>query len=156
MLSNSASFVLPTTPSTYSDFSTETNATYEIVTPAPKGNITIKKTLLNTDPLIAGESSVTYSIVVTNNGPSQVTIAATDLFTGPLPDGQWACTDGIGGTCTNGSYSGFGDLLNYELQLDVGGQVTFITNGTLEDPTQTSFTNTFSVSGTYGTTLIGE
>jgi uncharacterized repeat protein (TIGR01451 family) len=67
--------------------------------------------------------TVTYTIVVTNNGPTQVTGAnVTDTFPAEITSLIWTCAADSGATCTPGPGSGnINDLVN----IPVGKKVTY-------------------------------
>jgi uncharacterized repeat protein (TIGR01451 family) len=72
-------------------------------------------------------AAFTYTIVVTNAGPSAVTDARVqDTLPPPLAGFTWTCTGGNGGTC--GSASGAGDI-DALVSLPVSGSATFTVTG---------------------------
>jgi len=66
---------------------------------------------------------LTYTIMATNNGPSNATGASvTDQLPSSLTGATWNCTGAFGGTC--GAPSGSGSI-NQTVNLPVGGSVTY-------------------------------
>ncbi len=95
-------------------------------------------------PYIAGEP-LTYTIVVTNNGPNNVTGAhVVDLLPAPLADFSWTCSaNGAGALCGTagpvvGDISSFVDLPN-------GTQAVFTVTGTVPSDTTGGLSNTATV-----------
>ena len=66
--------------------------------------------------------SVTYTIVVTNSGPSDVTGATvTDTLPAAIASATWTCVAGGGGSCTASGAGSIGDTVN----LPVGATLTY-------------------------------
>ncbi len=77
---------------------------------------------------VAPGDPVTYTIVVTNNGPNDVVGArVADTFTMDLINPSWTCVGGGGGTCTA---SGSGDI-NDAVAIPTGGTVTYTVDATV-------------------------
>ena len=100
------------------------------LTVTPVADLAITKTDGVTD--VARGATITYTIVVTNNGPSAVTGATV---TDTLPDDDtltnvtWTCTASGSSACsTPGPGSG---NINATVNLPAGGQVTFSVTGTV-------------------------
>lgn len=94
---------------------------------------------------VAG-SSLTYTIIVTNNGPSAVTGATvTDTLPAALSSFTWTCTTaGSGASCgTAGPVVG---NINALVDLPVGTQAVFTVSGTVPLGTTGTINNTASVS----------
>src|SRR6185436_17516099 len=73
-------------------------------------------------------TSVTYTIVASNAGPSNVTGATVaDTFPVAISGVTWTCTGAGGGTCPA---SGSGNI-NNAVNITVGGTVTFTATGTI-------------------------
>jgi uncharacterized repeat protein (TIGR01451 family) len=94
-------------------------------------------------------SAITYTIVVTNNGPSTVTGAAvTDSFPSVLTGVTWTCTASAGSVCVPGS-GGYGNgSINgnkVTLSLLTGGSATFSANATVSLAATGTLSNTASV-----------
>ncbi len=94
---------------------------------------------------VAG-SSLTYTIIVTNNGPSAVTQATvSDTLPAALSSFTWTCTTaGSGASCgTSGPVTGD---INALVDLPVGTQAVFTVSGTVPLATTGTINNTASVS----------
>ncbi|NOT61652.1 MAG: DUF11 domain-containing protein, partial [Acidobacteria bacterium] len=93
----------------------------------------------------------TYSIVVTNNGPADVTGA---LVNDPLPAGittaNWSCAAGPGASCSPAS--GSGALNNVSVTLPLSASVTFSFTITVPAAFTGNLTNTATVTVPAGTT----
>jgi uncharacterized repeat protein (TIGR01451 family) len=82
---------------------------------------------------------ITYSIVVSNAGPGNVTGATvTDVLPAVILGATWTCAGAGGGTCTA---SGSGDI-NDSANLPVGGTVTYTLNGTVSQSAGATLSNT--------------
>ena len=89
-------------------------------------DLAITKT--NNATSVAPGSAVTYTIVVTNNGPSAVVGATvTDVAPAALTGVTWTCTASAGNSCPA---SGTGNM-NASVSLVAGGTATFTLTGTL-------------------------
>ncbi|MEW6400310.1 MAG: SdrD B-like domain-containing protein, partial [Chloroflexota bacterium] len=98
---------------------------------------------------------ISYSITVTNAGPSAVSGATvTDLFPTPNPLAgpiSWTCTTSGGATC-GGSASGSGNI-NRTVNMPVGSTVTFTTtSGNVASNASGFLVNTASVAAPVGVT----
>lgn len=78
--------------------------------------------------------TVTYNIVVTNNGPESANgLLVTDSLPAGLTSVTWTCSATAGAAC--GNANGFGDLSETIPTLPNGGRVTFSITGTFDtDP----------------------
>ena len=106
---------------------------------------------------VNASGSTTYTVQVTNNGPSQVA-AATVADTPPagLTFGAWTCAvsnAGSGGTVTTacGTGSGSGNL-NTLVTMKSGAIITYTVNATVASTASGSLANTATVSPPDGTT----
>jgi uncharacterized repeat protein (TIGR01451 family) len=100
-------------------------------------------------PSIAAGSSVTYTIVVSNPGPSNVMGATVkDALPAALAAATWTCTGSMGGTCTA---SGSGDI-NDSANLPSGSSVTYTLTATVAAGASGTLVNTATVSAPAGVT----
>jgi uncharacterized repeat protein (TIGR01451 family) len=93
---------------------------------------------------------ITYTIVVTNAGPSDVTGATvTDNFAG-VNTVSWTCAPGAGASCTP---SGTGDINDNVVNIPAGSSVTYTVDATVDaTPTTGTLSNTASVAAPAGVT----
>lgn len=90
----------------------------------------------------------TYTIVVSNAGPSNITGATvTDNFPAQILTANWTCAGVGGGVCTAVGAGNISDLVN----LPVGSSVTYTVNVTT-DLTASNLVNAASVTGPVGYT----
>lgn len=88
-------------------------------------------------------SLLTYTIIVTNNGPIAVTNApVNDAIPGNLTNVTWTCSATAGSSC--GSANGTGNI-NTTVDLLVNGKATFIVNTTVTFDQPPVITNTATV-----------
>jgi uncharacterized repeat protein (TIGR01451 family) len=105
-----------------------------------EADLAITKTDNQTEA-VPGEP-VTYSVVVTNNGPNPAGGATvTDNFSADLTGVTWTCAAGAGNSCTG---SGSGDISD-AITLTVGSSVTYTANATIDSAATGSLANTASV-----------
>lgn len=96
---------------------------------------------------VAAGSTVTYTIVVHNAGPSGVTDATVvDNFSAQLTGVTWTCDD-VSGACTEASGTG---NINTTVTLFNGGTATFIVIGTVASNATGSLVNTATVTAPAG------
>src|SRR5262249_22179087 len=115
----------------------------------PRADLTISK-VSSPDPYVPG-AALTYTIVVTNDGPSDATNARVqDALPAPLAAFTWICTpSGAGAAC--GTPSGIGSI-DALVTLPVGTHATFTVTGTVPANTTGSLTNTATVAPPAGVT----
>ncbi len=102
----------------------------------------------HTGIIVPGEPA-TYSIVVSNSGPSTATNASvTDILPAGLGAASWSCGGTGGNTCTDGT--GFGNI-NTTVTLLPAGSVTFTLTANVDPTFRGDMTNTASVSAPLGT-----
>jgi len=90
---------------------------------------------------IAG-TQITYTIVVTNNGPDDVTGATVqDTFPANLSNVNWTCVGSAGSSCTAG---GVGDIMDMVDILN-GGTVTYTATADIDPAATGSLANTATV-----------
>lgn len=107
-------------------------------------DLQIQKTLA-TNPVVAG-SPITYTITVTNNGPSNVTGATvTDTVPAQITGVTWTCAITTGtGSC--GQASGTGNAINTTVNLNSGAVATYTVTGAISPTTPSGeLTNTATV-----------
>src|SRR5207245_1752442 len=93
-------------------------------------------------------SQVTYTITISNGGPSAVTGATvTDNFPASLSNVTWTCTASAGSSC--GAASGSGNI-NTTVNLLDQGTATFTATGTLSRSATGTLDNTACVSPPQG------
>jgi uncharacterized repeat protein (TIGR01451 family) len=94
-------------------------------------------------------TSVTYTIVASNAGPSPVTGATvTDTVAAAITGATWTCVGAGGGTCTaNGAGS-----INDSANLPVGGTATYTLTGTISASATGTLSNTATVTAPGGVT----
>ena len=123
------------------------NSATDTDTLAAQADLTVTKSG-TPSPYVPG-SPLTYTVTVTNLGPSVATNARVqDPLPAPLAAFTWTCVGGSGGTCT-ASGSGAIDTL---VSLPVGGTATFTITGTVPPATTGSLDNTATVTPPAGVT----
>ena len=102
---------------------------------------------------MAAGDTLTYTLVVTNTGPSDVSNGSlTDLFPADLSGVVWSCVATGGGSCA--SASGSGDIAETGLGIPVGGVLTYTAVATVaSDAINSPLSNTASVGGSGYTEL---
>jgi uncharacterized repeat protein (TIGR01451 family) len=138
MLTNTATVSVP---SGFSDPTLANNSATDTDTIVVQADLSISKTDGSTT---AGAGSpVTYTIIVTNAGPSAVTGATvSDTFPAALTGVTWTCSASGGSSC--GTASGSGNI-NHTVNLLVGGTATFTATGTLDVNATGTLSNTATV-----------
>jgi uncharacterized repeat protein (TIGR01451 family) len=100
--------------------------------------------------LLAGQP-VTYTIVVTNNGPDAVNgVRMTDTMPARLTGVTWTCTSVVATNCTTAS--GSGNAISATVSLGVGESATFTVNATVAAGAPGTVANTATVAAPAGTT----
>jgi uncharacterized repeat protein (TIGR01451 family) len=137
-VSNTASV---TPPAGFTDPNVANNNATDTDTVLLAANLSITKTD-NVTGISAG-GTVTYTIVVGNSGPNNVTGATmTDAFPAAISSAIWTCTASGGSSC--GGSSGSGNM-NRTINVQNGGTVTFTVNATLSPSASGSVANTATV-----------
>ena len=94
--------------------------------------------------------AITYTIVVTNTGPSPVTAASvTDVFPVAFAAPAWTCTADPGSSCA--AASGTGNLAT-TVTLEAGDRATFIVSGPIAASATGTLVNTATVAAPAGAT----
>jgi len=135
-----------TPPEGVSDPGCTPNCTATVVTPGrPTVDLAVTKTA-TPNPYVPG-TSLTYTVTVTNGGPSDA-VGATVTDPLPLPGFTWTCAASTGSTCTA---AGTGDIDDTVTVL-AGGTLTYTITGTVPPGTTGDLTNTTTVTPPEGTT----
>ena len=113
----------------------------------PQADLTISK-VSSPNPYVPG-ALLTYTIVVSNDGPSNVSNARVqDALPGPLAGFTWTCAaSGAGAACGTATGTGSIDAL---VTLPAGTHATFTVSGTVPAGTTGSLTNTATVTPPLG------
>ncbi len=99
--------------------------------------------------LTAPGQIVTYTVVVSNDGPSDAPGSrVTDSLPDDLDNITWTCTSSLGSSCTG---SGVGDL-DDTVNLAAGGQLTYLISGTVRAEASGNLVNSAQVSLAEGLT----
>jgi uncharacterized repeat protein (TIGR01451 family) len=143
-LSNTATV---TAPGGVTDPNPANNSATDTDTLTPQANLSITKTDGQTTEVPG--TSVTYTIVASNAGPSAVTGAVVaDTVPGTITGGTWTCVGAGGGSC---AASGSGNI-NQTVNLPVGATVTYTLTGTISASATGSLSNTATVTVPGGVT----
>ncbi len=138
LLTNTASVSPPTgvtDPNPANDSATDVDTVSRVT------NLAVTKT--DGSPTATPGTSTTYTIVVTNNGPSDASGAAVaDVAPIGTSIDSWTCTPDLGATCTDPS--GTGDIAT-TVDLPVGSSATFSVVMSIDSATTANVTNTATV-----------
>lgn len=139
LLINSASVVLP---AGMSDPDTSDNQAMDTDNLTPAVSLTISKTD-NRTAIEAGET-LTYAVVVGNNGPSAVIgLTVTDYFSDALTNISWECIASSGSSCAvSGVKTG---NISTEVNLNPAGSATFSIQARVKNSASGVLTNTASL-----------
>ena len=135
-ITNTASVSAPTG---VTDPNPANDSATDVDTLVPTADLSVTKT----DGVVSAVpgTPVSYTIVVSNAGPSDITGATvTDLFPATLTGGSWTCA-AINGTC---AASGSGSI-NTTVSLAVGGTATFTAGGIVSSSATGSITNSATI-----------
>jgi uncharacterized repeat protein (TIGR01451 family) len=136
-----------TPPGGVTDPGLNPNSDTDSDTLTPQADLAISKT--NGQTQTVPGTSTTYTVVVTNTGPSVITDATvTDNFSDKFSIVSWTCTGSSGGTC---SASGSGNI-NDTVTLPVGATVTYLATGSVSAGSTGSLVNTATVTPPGGVT----
>ena len=140
-----------TTPAGVTDSNTGNNSASDTDTPTPAFDLAITKTD-GTSTYTPG-SSTTYTIVVSNNGPSAVTGAAVnDTMPSLITSDTWTAVASSGASVTTAS--GTGNIVNDLVSIVPGATVTFTVVAQISCSATSNLTNRATV-GTTATTPAG-
>ncbi|HEX4955046.1 MAG TPA: GEVED domain-containing protein [Thermoanaerobaculia bacterium] len=123
------------------------NSATDTDTLAPEADLSITKT--NGVTSVNAGAPTTYTIVVSNGGPSNVTGASvSDTFPASLISITWTCAASPGSSCTAAGAGNIGDSVN----LLAGGTATYTVNATVDPAATGTLSNTATVSAPGGVT----
>ena len=134
-----------TAPGGYTEIAPGNNSATDSDTPAVNADLQITKTDGVTD--YTTTATRTYTIVVTNAGPSNVTGATvTDNFPAQVSGATWSCAATGGATCTANGTGTIADTVN----IPVGGTLTYTATVTSNASATGDLVNTATVTGPVG------
>jgi uncharacterized repeat protein (TIGR01451 family) len=137
-------------PAGTTDTNSANDAATDTDTLTPQADLAITKT--DGVTTVAAGTSDTYTIVVTNTGPSAVTGAhVVDVLPAGVTGATWTFTGSTGGGSVSGLPSGSGNL-DTTVDLPVNATVTFTFTPTIDPSATGVFTNTATVTPPAGTT----
>ena len=137
-----------TAPSGTNDPNSANNSASDTDTLTPTSDLSIVKS--NNSSVVTAGNQVSYTITVTNNGPSAVTGATVvDPLPAKLTNASWTCLASSGSSC--GAPNGTGNI-NTTVNLANGGTATYTVNATVANDAIGTLTNTASVSTPSGST----
>ncbi len=132
-------------PATGSCTSTDTD------TPTPVADLSILKT--DGVTVVTAGTTTTYTITVTNKGPSAVALApVTDTFPAAITSDTWTCNATGGSTCTVGSGTG---PIATTVSLALNGTATFVVTANISAAATGTLVNSATVTPPVGTTNPG-
>ena len=144
-LSNSATV---NAPNGLTDPTPGNNVAIDTDTLTPQADLQITKTD-NKTSVVAGAQD-TYTIVVTNAGPSDVTGASiVDYFPSTFTNVSYTAS-GTGGAA--GYFNGSGSAIIQTVNLPAGATITFLVTGTVSSSASGTLTNTATVNAPLGVT----
>jgi uncharacterized repeat protein (TIGR01451 family) len=133
--------------SNVSDPNALNNTASESTTVSPAADLSITKT--DGQSTAVPGTPITYTIVASNAGPSNVTGATVaDTLPGTITGATWTCVGAGGGTCAT---SGSGNISD-TVDLPAGGTVTYTLTGTISASATGSLSNTATVAAPGGVT----
>lgn len=134
-----------TAPGGYTEIAPGNNSATDSDTPAVNADLQITKTDGVTD--YTTTATRTYTIVVTNAGPSNVTGATvTDNFPAQVSGATWSCAATGGAACTANGTGTIADTVN----IPVGGTLTYTATVTINASATGDLVNTATVTGPVG------
>lgn len=135
-------------PNGSTDANTANNSASDTDPLTPTSDLSITKS--NNGSTVTAGNQVSYTINVTNNGPSAVTNApVVDNLPVKLTNASWICLASSGSSC--GATSGTGSI-NSTVTLANGGTATYTLTATVAADAIGTLTNTASVSAPSGST----
>jgi uncharacterized repeat protein (TIGR01451 family) len=134
------------TPAGTTDPTPGNNSATDTDNSSPQANLGITKT--DGAGTAQPGASISYTIVASNTGPSNVTGATVaDTIPASITGATWTCVGAGGGTCPA---SGSGNI-SASVTLPVGGTATFIVNGTISPTATGTLANTATITVPGGT-----
>jgi uncharacterized repeat protein (TIGR01451 family) len=122
---------------------------YAVTALPPQADLSITKT--DNQSTANPGKPISYTITVTNNGPSEVTGATvTDTVPNTITNVSWICVASSGSSC--GAASGTGNAINTTANLLSGGTATYTVTGTVSPTATGNVSNTASVAVPTGVT----
>ncbi|MEM8639152.1 MAG: hypothetical protein AAGG51_10105 [Cyanobacteria bacterium P01_G01_bin.54] len=138
-------------PSGITDPDTSNNDDAETVTLPLEADLSLTKDVATA--VGATDTTLTYTITVTNDGPSGVTGATvTDTIPGDVTGVTWTCAASTAPTATCGDDNGSGNSINTTVDLPSGGTATYTVTGTVANSFSGSVTNAASTAPPNGVT----
>jgi len=145
---NLTNTVTVNTPAGVTDSNPSNNSATETDTPAPVADLRMSKT--DGSATYTPGGSTTYTIVVTNDGPSAVTGATvTDSLPAGATSGSWTCAASAGSSCTAAAGNG---SINTTVSLLPAGTATFTLTVQIASGATGNLVNTATVTTPAGTT----
>ena len=145
VLANTATL---TPPPSFTDTNVANNSATDVTDLAPTVDLAVTKT--DGQPAAVPGTPVTYSVTVTNAGPSAAVGARVlDNLPATLTVATWTCSAAPGSSC--GSASGGGSIDQVDT-IAVGGTVSYIISATVSPTATGVLTNTVTVTPASGTT----
>ena len=146
---NLANTATITAPSTATDPNTANNSSTDTDTLTPQADLSITKTD-GTGTATPGQST-TYTIVVSNSGPSvAIGTSVTDNLPSAVTSDNWTATPS--GGATGYSATGSGNIHDTAVNLPVGSSVTYTLVANISQFATGTLANTASVAAGSGTT----
>ncbi len=136
-----------TVPAGVTDPTPANNSATDTDTLTPTADLSITKTDGATTAVPG--AAISYTIIATNNGPSDVTGATVaDTLPATIGGVSWSCAASSGSSCTA---SGTGNI-NVAVNLLAGGTATFTVNGTVSSAATGTLSNTATITAPAGVT----
>lgn len=94
---------------------------------------------------VTAGSATSYTMTITNNGPSDITVvdaSVIDTMPAALIDASWTCSGSGGATCASPGGSG---SINSSVTVPFGGAVTYVVSATIDSGFSGNLSNTITV-----------
>jgi uncharacterized repeat protein (TIGR01451 family) len=145
VLANTAAL---TPPPSFTDTNVANNSATDLTDLAPTVDLAITKS--DGQPVAVPGTSITYTVTVTNAGPSaSAGSRVLDSLPAALTGATWTCSAAPGSSCASASGSGSIDQID---TIAVGGTVSYIISATVSPTAAGVLTNTATVTPASGTT----